>query len=160
MHIGEAQRRNVESRTTTPAASASTQIVAPSPASPPSTCSPVKVTDVEAVTVTYAVAATGATVRSLTTIRVEERIAIPAIVAPGSPRSVMSASGPPRPVIATGAYAPGASVIESPGSASAMADASSASPATRTVPAAAEPTAASEQRATRNPTATLGNMRP
>ena len=55
----------------------------------------------------YAVVAAGTTARPLMTTRVEPSMFMPVIVAPGSPVSVRSASGPPRARIETVPYGAG-----------------------------------------------------
>ena len=142
MHIGEAQCRNVEFLITTPSASGVSQMAAPGPPAPPSRWRPSNVTPLDDATLMYAVVAAGTTARPLMTTRVEPSMFMPVIVAPGSPVSVRSASGPPRARIETVPYAPGAISITSPGRASASAVARSRSPATCTVAAPAAPAAA------------------
>src|SRR6478672_1422896 len=135
MHIGEAQCWNVEFLITTPSASGVSQIAAPAPPAPPSRCRSLNVTSLEVATLTYAVAAAGAIVSPVISRRADPVMFMPAIVAPGSPASVMSARAATETVV----YAPGASWMTSPGSASARAVANSASLVTRTIvaPAAA-----------------------
>ena len=97
MHIGDAQCKKVESLITIPGSSGVSQIATPGPPAPPSRCRPLNVMSLEAATLTKAVTPDGTTARPVMTRRVDPVMFMPAIVAPGSPDSVMSA----RPAIVT-----------------------------------------------------------
>ena len=101
MQYGEEQCRKVESSTATPGAVAAKSIATPGPPEPPSNCIERNVMALEVATLMNARTAAGTTAMPLIVMRCEPVIVMPENDAPGSPASVMSAVGPPRPVIAT-----------------------------------------------------------